>query len=195
MTLEERKEKTREDLTRAAARLFITKGFVETTVEEIARAAKVSPRTFFRYYSSKEDVVMRFMWLGIDNFLTALARVPIEVAPLEAFSRALADSIAQDLDPEVSHALLLMMRTTPSLKAAFLVKGWDTAQSLQAELAVRLGVEIGHLQAHLAANVLFAAVETALEQTATSPQEFESALTEALACLKGATLFHSGLQS
>ncbi len=189
MTLEERKEKTRDDLTRAAARLFITKGFPETTVEEIARQADVSPRTFFRYYTSKEDVVMRFMWLGIDNFLTALARVPVNVAPLEAFGEALKDSIARDLDPEVSHALLLMMRTTPSLKAAFLAKGWDTAQSLQEEIATRLGVKPGHLQAHLAANVLFAAVETALEQTATSPENFEIAMNDVLSYLEGTKLF------
>ncbi|UWP85511.1 TetR family transcriptional regulator [Dactylosporangium fulvum] len=49
--------RTRHDLTAAAIELFLTKGYDETTVDEIAEAAGVARRTFFRHFRSKEDVV------------------------------------------------------------------------------------------------------------------------------------------
>ena len=52
-----KKAKTRDDLVRAALILFRRHGFEKTTVEEIALAAHSSPRTFFRYFGSKEDLV------------------------------------------------------------------------------------------------------------------------------------------
>jgi len=49
--------RSRRDLASVATRLFDEKGFASTTVEEIAEAARYSPRTFFRQFATKEDVV------------------------------------------------------------------------------------------------------------------------------------------
>lgn len=55
---ERKKLKTRESIQREAMRLFGKRGYEQTTVEQIAAAAEISPSTFFNYFPSKEDVVL-----------------------------------------------------------------------------------------------------------------------------------------
>ncbi len=55
---ERKKQKTKASIQREALRLFKKKGYDETTIEDIAEAAEISPSTFFNYFPSKEDVVI-----------------------------------------------------------------------------------------------------------------------------------------
>ncbi len=55
---ERKKQKTKEAIQREAMRLFQEQGYEETTIEEIAAAAEISPSTFFNYFPTKEDVVL-----------------------------------------------------------------------------------------------------------------------------------------
>src|SRR5271154_2776134 len=54
-----KKDRTRQQLAEAATRLFYQRGYHATTVDDIAAAAEVSPRTFFRYFPTKEDLVLQ----------------------------------------------------------------------------------------------------------------------------------------
>jgi AcrR family transcriptional regulator len=52
-----KKSKLRDQLKQHAMRLFVEQGYDATTVEQIAEQAEVSPRTFFRYFANKEDLL------------------------------------------------------------------------------------------------------------------------------------------
>jgi AcrR family transcriptional regulator len=55
---ERKKQKTRESIQRTALQLFERQGYEETTIDQIAAAAEISPSTFFNYFPTKEDVVL-----------------------------------------------------------------------------------------------------------------------------------------
>src|SRR4051794_34034856 len=77
MTLRERKkQQTREGLAAAAVELFIDRGYDATTIEDIAAAVDVSPRTFFRYYPTKEDVIVDLLRAGVVDLVERAAARP-----------------------------------------------------------------------------------------------------------------------
>lgn len=96
---ERKKEKTRLALETAALELFAEKGFDGTTVDEIAEACDISPRTFFRYYSTKEDVLFANGDERLAALLAELARRPPDELPIRAVQAAFiatTDAYAQD---------------------------------------------------------------------------------------------------
>ncbi|MBE1492507.1 acyl-CoA-like ligand-binding transcription factor [Plantactinospora soyae] len=94
---ERNKARTRAEIRRQAMRLFRDQGYASTTVEQIAAAAEVSQSTFFRYFPSKEDVVLRddLDPLVFDAFVAA----PPELTPVQAF-RAAIRTVFLSLSPE-----------------------------------------------------------------------------------------------
>ncbi|MFI1915210.1 TetR family transcriptional regulator [Nocardia sp. NPDC020380] len=83
---ERKKERTRKTIRTEAFRLFREQGYSETTVEQIAAAADVSPSTFFRYFPSKEEVALAD---DLDPLMiAAIERQPPELSVLAAFRQA-----------------------------------------------------------------------------------------------------------
>jgi AcrR family transcriptional regulator len=98
-SLRERKRlRTRAALVRAAADLFARKGYDETTLAEIAAAAEVSTRTFFSYFTSKEELLFP------DSASRARAAVDVIAArdpkdrPVDVLLRALQQVVEVDTD-------------------------------------------------------------------------------------------------
>src|SRR5262245_59925921 len=103
-----------------AMRLFTEQGYAETTVEEIADAAAISPRTFFRYFPSKEDVVM---WDEYDPLALDLLTARPQDEPLaETFRAVIRGTLAglYNRDPERLLARIRLVAAVPELRARFL---------------------------------------------------------------------------
>jgi AcrR family transcriptional regulator len=84
---ERKKAKTRAAIREQAMRLFEEQGYAATTVDQIAEAADVSQSTFFRYFPTKEDVVLTDDYDPL--MLTAMRAQPADLAPLEAVRRSI----------------------------------------------------------------------------------------------------------
>jgi AcrR family transcriptional regulator len=144
-TLQERKQElVRSELAKAAWRLFGKKGYEETTVTEIARLAGVSRRTFFRYYSSKEDVLTETSDQFAEAMLKAMAARPRSEAPLLAVRNAIIPVLETQLaDVERSRAIIRLLRKSRSLRRAMLERHARMEERLADQLAERLGVDPG----------------------------------------------------
>jgi AcrR family transcriptional regulator len=137
MGLRERKKlRTRRAIAGAALRLFAERGFDETTISDIAAAADVSPRTFFSYFPSKDDVVFAEMDERLADVRAGLAERPSGETPLGTFRRvaeALLRAIAAE-DGEHGPIQIALMRERPSLQAQALKRLSDAEDGFVAAL-------------------------------------------------------------
>lgn len=113
-----KKAKTRAAIQHHALRLFREHGYGETTVEQIAEAAEVSESTFFRYFPTKEDVVL---WDQFDPLLIAAFRSqPLELSPIQAvraaFRQVLGQVPAQEMEEQRERMDLML--SVPQLRSA-----------------------------------------------------------------------------
>lgn len=90
---ERKKDQTRRALRQAAAGLFAERGFMETTVADIAEVANVSERTFFRYFDSKEMLLLPDSIELFAQIEEAFWARPASETPLEAACAALGDAV------------------------------------------------------------------------------------------------------
>jgi len=115
---ERKKIQTKETIQREAYRLFEEQGYANTTVEQIAEAAEVSPSTFFRYFPSKELVLMAD---DLDRVtIEALSRQPADLSPLQAFRGAfdITMKIVSNDGWELERTRQRLVFSIPELKAA-----------------------------------------------------------------------------
>jgi len=142
---ERKKQRTRDALFEAAMELFAAKGYDHTAVHEITDAVDVSERTFFRYFASKEDLVLSFVREGTAAFAEALAARPAQEEPLAAARNALQVSLReQSAGPQNLTSYLAVMRlidSTPTLLAAYLRYIHEQDDKIIEVLARREGVD------------------------------------------------------
>jgi AcrR family transcriptional regulator len=118
---QKKRDQSRDAFVHAALELFESKGYAETTIEDIADRAVLSSSTFRRYFGSKEEV----LFAGLGDFLEILKDVLAEELqrghPWEAVTSAVRTTTGGFLqgDPEYSPRLLKQWMTVPDLRARY----------------------------------------------------------------------------
>ncbi len=160
-----KKDETRQALREAAHRLFAEKGFSRTTIDDIAEAADVSRRTFFRYYDSKDDLLRTDVADLLPVMLAALRRRPVEEPPLAAILNALRTLIGPDGPPALAESLASPvggLRARVSLIR--LLADWE--QGIADTLLTRAGIDSPTDSDRLRATVTACAATSALRASA-----------------------------
>jgi hypothetical protein len=153
-----KKQQTREALIDCAVDLFEQQGYDTTTIEEIAAAANVSPRTFFRYFDSKMELI-RAPKPDHDTLEELVGARPASEGPVTAIHRVIGEMVGRELlGDDRSVRLMRVMLTTPSLRAAAM----EHFQEHQAELARACARRLGVGEDELRPQVVAAAVGTTI---------------------------------
>jgi mycofactocin system transcriptional regulator len=156
---------SRTELEQIALGLFVRRGFTETTLDDIAAAAGIARRTFFGYYSSKNDVV----WGDFDALLRGmedwLARRPDELPLLEALTAAVIRFNELPLEAVPAHRQrMALILHVPALQAHSTLR-YAAWRGVVARFAARrLGQPVGALLPQLVAHLALGAAVTAYEQ-------------------------------
>jgi AcrR family transcriptional regulator len=158
---ERKKARTRAAIREHALRLFREQGYPATTVEQIAAAAEVSPATFFRYFPTKEDVVLQD---DLDIFtLEALKAQPAGLSPIAAFRGAAVESLAA-MSPADLERLSESMRLTavvPEVRARALDEFTRTIDGIATALAERIGRDPDDFAARIMAGAIIGVIMSA----------------------------------
>jgi AcrR family transcriptional regulator len=157
-----KKVETRRTIQEHALRLFLSKGYEATTVQEISSAAGVSHMTFFRYFPTKEAVVESDDY---DPLIAELIRRrPPDEGPLTALHRALSEGLARiyDADQDVLLNRTRLVLTTPALRARMADNQYATERLFTEALAARGTTSRGHNEVTLELRVQAAAALAAL---------------------------------
>ncbi len=139
-SLRERKQEVvRAALSAAAQQLYLSRGFERTTVEQIAQAAGVSRRTFFRYYESKEDVLVERSERSGERLYAELAARPRAEPPLFAIRNALIPAVQAGIaDADFIRWVIRLLRETSPLRRAVMERRNRLEERIAALMAERL---------------------------------------------------------
>ncbi|MFJ4784547.1 TetR/AcrR family transcriptional regulator [Streptomyces sp. NPDC088794] len=133
------------EIARAAAGLFVRHGLRATRAEDIAQAAGIAPRTFYRYFASKEEAVAPLYAAGAERWGEALRAAPADLSVPEALEHAVRHTLTPGVGVsaaswELVRTLIRLTDTSPALRKVWAEVSHDAEGRLGEVLAVRLGM-------------------------------------------------------
>jgi AcrR family transcriptional regulator len=162
---ERKKHRTRATLIDAAMALCLKNGYENITVEQIAADADVSPRTFSRYFATKDAVFLTLIEDYAHEVAIEFEKVPTDVGPLEAMRQAHVAVLTRVSSGQVGRIstdrIILMLRVinaSATLRQAAFEFRHDVTEAI---LAKRMGVDLDDPKARLVSVVFSATIVTA----------------------------------
>jgi len=132
----------RRELERVAIGLFAERGFDRTTVEDIARAAGIGRRTFFRYFESKNDLIWGEFDEQLARMRAAFAALPDDITLMEGISRVVIEVNRYSRDDLTDlHRRMSLIASTPVLRAHSTLRYDEWRRAVADYAARRLGQE------------------------------------------------------
>jgi AcrR family transcriptional regulator len=163
---ERKKARTRATLLDAAVELCDRQGFERTTVDQIAAIADVSPRTFSRYFATKDAIAVALIDDATDVAAAELARQPTDIGHFEALRRSYVSMYTSTksappgaLSADRVMCTVRIIMSSPTLRQTTLEY---RRHAVNIELAKRLGVDIEHRRLKLVSAIWGSIIMTAL---------------------------------
>lgn len=150
------------EITQIAMGLFLERGFEQTTIDDIAAAAGISRRSFFRYFGTKEDIVLGDLAAQGELIRDALEARPAAEDAWTALLNALAAAPRLGQDETAMLKVSKMLYETPSLRARSIEKHFQWQALFTPEIRRRLGAAPGD-ELDLRADAIVACVLTCLD--------------------------------
>ncbi|MFC8430668.1 TetR/AcrR family transcriptional regulator [Streptomyces sp. NPDC057253] len=165
------------EIARAAGELFVRQGLRETRAEDIALAAGVAPRTFYRYFATKEEAVAPLYAAGAQLWAQAVLSAPAELSVAEALAHGVRRTLTPGDQVSVSswtfvRTLIRLADSDPGLRRVWA----EVCRSSERRLAEVLTQRTGREDVRLLAAVASAAVRTAVEAWAAGEEPTEGLL-------------------
>ncbi|MFI1178588.1 TetR/AcrR family transcriptional regulator [Streptomyces sp. NPDC020799] len=159
---ERKKIQTRQAIRRAAYLLFERQGYDATPIDRIAEAADVSPSTVFRYFPTKEDIVLSDEY---DPVMEAAIRArPAEEPPVEAIRQGVLEAMRHIMDNDIAELRqrTRLVREVPSLRGRQAEGMGRTARMLCSVLAERSGRDAHDMELRVVTSAILGAMHEAL---------------------------------
>ena len=161
---ERRAEALRLDIARAALGLFLEDGDTSATVERIADAAGIAPRTFYRHFAVKEDVVLPLFQRSTSRIAEALRDTRDDEAVVDALTRAFRNQLDGDRLSAHQRDFIGLMMTNPQYRMRWTEVDGSVRDAVSDLLTSRLGVSGTAFEHQLAAELLVHTGRRAFEE-------------------------------
>ncbi|MFI1168658.1 TetR/AcrR family transcriptional regulator [Streptomyces sp. NPDC020801] len=171
---ERRKAATRMEIARAAAGLFVTQGLRATRAEDIAQAAGIAPRTFYRYFATKEEAVAPLYAEGAQRWTDAVREAPAGLPVIPALAHAVRHTFIPSAGVSAAswqwaRTLIRLAGTDPAVRKVWAEECQAAERTLAEVLAARTAPRTGDDNVAPTAAVSAGTVATTVT-TAISPE-------------------------
>ncbi|GAA5079830.1 hypothetical protein GCM10023259_086470 [Thermocatellispora tengchongensis] len=151
----------RAELAELALKLFAERGFEATTMDDVAREAGLSKRSLFRYFATKEDMVLGAVDAMGEGFAAELAARPEGEDPWDSLHAVTLSWEATIRQSTTQVQRLRLIESTPALRARFHQRREESRRLITAALRARPGTDLDDFTAALYTAVAGAALDTA----------------------------------